>query len=419
MVRSRETCRGTWIAQWGSGKQLSTPIAVQSARQTRSNTTTQGFGPGARLTFRHDIASDHYVRMTEDTNDALAYRLALRVPDLLGSILSDHRTAEPRDVFLAGLEGLVVLREKRADTRIMLTQTARWEEKGNAIAKATIAYRHGQIAVLEAETWAAVAANPERTEQFGLLASMPGVGLVPAATLMSRMPEPDGLGRHQAAAPVAVAPFAAGNGQSRGVRYTSGGRRRPRNVSFTAATSASRHNRDLKALHRWAEGRRQRARSRDRRGHVHGRDPRQRTCPGAAIMDPGCSEPGVTKGGGRNLANEAADGSTKWTTGEIGCDETSDAWHTRGTEPDEGHVRASKSPRVLLSGHGCSTPPLRGQKGRGGVTMNLPSPDVAAVLPIHLRRTCRRGSGSPISRSGRFGPTTPARNRLRPSRRSR
>lgn len=243
--------------------------------------------------------------MTEDTNDELARRLASRVPDLPGSILSDHRTSEPRDVFLAGLEGLVVLREKQLDARIMLTQRARWVEKGNAIAKATIAYRHGQIAVLKAETWAAVAANPERTEQFRLLASMPGVGLLPAATPMSRMPEPDGLGRHQAAGPVAVAPFAAGSGQSRGDRHVGGGRRRPRNVSFTAATSASRHNRDLKTPYRWAEGRRQGAQRGDRRGRAHDRDPRQRTCPGAATMDPGCSEPGVTKGGGRNLANEA------------------------------------------------------------------------------------------------------------------
>lgn len=47
--------------------------------------------------------------------------------------------------------------------------------------------------------------------------------------------------------------------------------------------------------------------------------------------------------------------------------------------------------------------------------MTLSSPDVAAVFPIHLRRTCRRGSGPPISRSGRLGPTTPARHRLRPS----
>ena len=301
----------------------------------------------------------------------------------------------------------------------MLVQTAREVEEGDAIAEATIAHLDGQIAVLEAETRAAVSANPVQVEQFRILTSIPGVGLVTAATLTCRMPELGDSVPRQAAALVGVAPFAVDSGQSRDVRHTHGGRRRPRNVLFTAATSASRHNRALEARFRSAEGRRQRARIRYRRGHARARDPRLRTRSEAAPMDPRCSEPGMSEGESEELANEAVAGNMKRTIGMVGCGETSDLRQTCGTGPAQVDIQASNSPRRLPSGRECSTRPPPCPKRRGRFTSNMSFPDVVVVTPICSSRTRQPGLGSPVSGTGRLGPTRSTRNWVRPSRRPR
>ena len=74
------------------------------------------------------------------------------------------------------------------------------------------------------------------------------VGAVTAAALLCWMPELGSLGRRQAAALIGVAPFANDSGQHRGARHIRGGRRRPRDVLFMAATSAARFNRDLRIV---------------------------------------------------------------------------------------------------------------------------------------------------------------------------
>ena len=52
----------------------------------------------------------------------------------------------------------------------------------------------------------------------------------------------------QAAALIGVAPFANDSGQHRGARHIRGGRRRPRDVLYMAATSAARCNRELQIV---------------------------------------------------------------------------------------------------------------------------------------------------------------------------
>ncbi len=93
-----------------------------------------------------------------------------------------------------------------------------------------------------------IAADEEQAERFRILTSIPGVGVVTAAALLCWMPELGSLGRRQAAALIGVAPFANDSGQHRGARHIRGGRRRPRDVLFMAATSAARCNRDLKVV---------------------------------------------------------------------------------------------------------------------------------------------------------------------------
>lgn len=83
--------------------------------------------------------------------------------------------------------------------------------------------------------------------RFRLLQSLPGVGPIVAASLVVRMPELGQMQRGQAAALLGVAPFDRDSGQFKGLRFISGGRRRPRRQVYMAALSAQRCDPTFKA----------------------------------------------------------------------------------------------------------------------------------------------------------------------------
>src|SRR5271170_7328673 len=81
-------------------------------------------------------------------------------------------------------------------------------------------------------------AHPDLLARFRLLLSLPGIGPIVAASLVVRMPELGQMRRGQAAALAGVAPFDRDSGQFKGLRFISGGRRRPRRLLYLAALSA-------------------------------------------------------------------------------------------------------------------------------------------------------------------------------------
>lgn len=91
-------------------------------------------------------------------------------------------------------------------------------------------------------------AEPDLLARFRLLTSLPGVGPIVAATLVVRMPELGAMRRGQAASLIGVAPFARESGQWKGLRFISGGRRRPRRMLYLAALAAKRCDPALKAF---------------------------------------------------------------------------------------------------------------------------------------------------------------------------
>ena len=128
------------------------------------------------------------------------------------------------EAVLNRLGDLLVVRAKHVDARTMPKQVAYEVDEGEAIARATVAHLDEQIAGLEAAIEEVTAGDAEQAERFRILTSIPGVGAVTAAAL------------------IGVAPFANDSGQHRG------GRQRPRDVLFMAATSAVRFNRDLRIV---------------------------------------------------------------------------------------------------------------------------------------------------------------------------
>lgn len=103
-------------------------------------------------------------------------------------------------------------------------------------------------AKLAADLIARIKAHPDLLARLRLLTSLPGVGLIVAATLVVRMPELGSMRRGQAASLLGAAPFDRDSGQWRGQRFISGGRTRPRRMLYLAALSARRCDPALKAF---------------------------------------------------------------------------------------------------------------------------------------------------------------------------
>ena len=84
--------------------------------------------------------------------------------------------------------------------------------------------------------------------KFELLASIPGVGRVTAATLMAVLPELGSLDRRKIAALAGVAPLNCDSGQYAGKRTVWGGRANVRGVLYMAALAAKRCNPDIRVF---------------------------------------------------------------------------------------------------------------------------------------------------------------------------
>ena len=91
--------------------------------------------------------------------------------------------------------------------------------------------------------------NPELKALDTLLQSVPGVGPVVSATLLSSLPELGATSSGAIAALVGVAPMNHDSGSHRGVRFVRGGRANVRNVLFMSAQTAVRWNPALKVVY--------------------------------------------------------------------------------------------------------------------------------------------------------------------------
>jgi len=105
-----------------------------------------------------------------------------------------------------------------------------------------------QIALLDREIADRINSDDEWKAQADLLITVPGVGTVTAATLISELPELGKLNRQEIAAlcfvveRAGLAPFNRDSGQHRGQRSIFGGRARVRAVLYMAAVAAVRCN---------------------------------------------------------------------------------------------------------------------------------------------------------------------------------
>ena len=91
--------------------------------------------------------------------------------------------------------------------------------------------------------------DPELTEQAGLMATMKGIGVLTAASLLAYLPELGQVNNKEIAALAGLAPYANESGQWVGTRRCRGGRKEVRTALFMASVSATRYNPSLRAIH--------------------------------------------------------------------------------------------------------------------------------------------------------------------------
>jgi transposase len=109
-------------------------------------------------------------------------------------------------------------------------------------AKAAIDVLRAERKAMEREIEAHIKSRGDTHRPYKLLLTVPGVGLIVAATLIAELPELGRLNRRKIAALVGVAPFANESGDHKGYRAIRGGRDDVRQALFNCALVAVRHN---------------------------------------------------------------------------------------------------------------------------------------------------------------------------------
>jgi transposase len=113
-------------------------------------------------------------------------------------------------------------------------------------AKARLAQAECQISEIDAEIHKLVTRQEISARSFEILCSIPGLGKVSAAALLTEMPELGSLDRKQVASLAGLAPVTRESGQWRGKAFIRGGRKPLRDALYMPAVVAMRFNPDLK-----------------------------------------------------------------------------------------------------------------------------------------------------------------------------
>ena len=103
------------------------------------------------------------------------------------------------------------------------------------------------IAELDREIDTLIAADETTARRREIVASIPGLGSVASAAILTYLPEIGTLDRRQAGSLAGVVPHNRESGQWKGKSFISGGRKPLRDALYMPALVAMRHNPDMKA----------------------------------------------------------------------------------------------------------------------------------------------------------------------------
>ena len=173
--------------------------------------------------------------------DTLDAQVIARYAEHVRPVPAPQRTDKQRE-----LSQLVTRRRQLVELRVM--EQLRLQQphvKSKSVLKSIeqlVKQLQTQIDRLDQEIQALVESDEDWRDRAGLLTSVPGIGPVTAATLLTELPELGRLNREEIAALVGVAPFNHDSGQHRGERGIQGGRSKVRATLFIATQTAIRFN---------------------------------------------------------------------------------------------------------------------------------------------------------------------------------
>ena len=162
------------------------------------------------------------------------------------------RPAQPRPPAIERLIEMLAVRRQLNAEKVAAENASRLLEYAmlQRLSRRRIARLAADIDRLDRRLVEITASDAALAHRYRLLASMPGVGLVLACTLIALLPELGTMSRKQVAALVGVAPYAFESGKFKGRRCIWGGRAPVREVLYMAAMSASNWNPVFKAFHK-------------------------------------------------------------------------------------------------------------------------------------------------------------------------
>ena len=167
-----------------------------------------------------------------------------------GRAFPELAATEPRGDFYLRLESMLVTRECLVDRRKSMQQTGKEvDEPEKQLLTELVKALEARIETLNRSIKEHILSDQDTAPRYRILLSIPGIGPVNAAMLCCLMPELGSIGNRQAASLIGVAPFNRDSGKAQGARHIRGGRRRPRDTLFMAATSAIQWNPDMKAIY--------------------------------------------------------------------------------------------------------------------------------------------------------------------------
>lgn len=137
---------------------------------------------------------------------------------------------------------LIKERGRLRNRRLILT-SALLKRQTNA--RLTLVER--QLGELDAEIARRIAEDTTSARKRDILSSIPGIGQIAAAAILTFLPEIGTLGRKQAGSLAGLVPHNRESGQWKGKSFISGGRKPLRDALYMPALVAMRFNPDLKA----------------------------------------------------------------------------------------------------------------------------------------------------------------------------
>ena len=146
----------------------------------------------------------------------------------------------------------VLVKRRQQVLEMLVAEQNRLELAGKQVLASiteTIQFLQKQLADLDAQIQDQIDSDPDLQKKQELLKSVPGVGKVLSATLISHMPELGSCDRKEIAALGGLAPYSRDSGRYRGRRMIRGGRPFVRKVLYMATVASIRFNPIIRAMY--------------------------------------------------------------------------------------------------------------------------------------------------------------------------